>query len=143
MEIINKSNNKYGLVPFNFPSLFSFHQLKISRLSCLDRTSNNSKNYSAVQQQQLFQTKLTLYLELKKVLRHRSAEMSQTPAVGEKPDLMERLVVEDVNRVFEVENLKPRGLVFCIIFDFWFGLLVVSPLIIASFRGAWKVFKSI
>ena len=54
-------------------------------------------------------------------------------------DYFERIVTEDLKRVFDIPSLKPRALFLCMIVDFWLGQLIFSPLIIAVFRGSWNV----
>lgn len=49
------------------------------------------------------------------------------------------LVVADLRRAFDARSFEPRALMFCLLADFWLSQLVLGPIIILTYRGAWMV----
>jgi hypothetical protein len=52
-------------------------------------------------------------------------------------DHFERIVREDFNRVYS--GLRPRCLLLLAFVDFWIDVFFFTPLLIATFRGSWRV----
>jgi len=52
---------------------------------------------------------------------------------------LDYLVIQDMKRAFDADAVEPRALMLCLLADFWLSQLLLGPLIIITYRGAWMV----